>query len=188
MDLVKNSWSTNYNKKYQWNFPSINKSLIISLILIIIIGILSYFNFTTGNYARILETNKTALEDQLRTLNNQTQCLAQNLSACNINLNTCNNVLTSKSTSLLNCQNEKNGISSSLSDCNQNLGVCESRIDAYGNSLNSCSSDLDYCNNAKSALRDNYARDYCCLMNKTHYTINNNRISCVDSGGTSISC
>jgi hypothetical protein len=185
MGWGKNSWSTGYNR---WSIPNINKSLIISLILIIVIGILSYLNFATGSYIKILEVNKTSLESQLKSCNNQTQCLTANLSACNTNLVTCNGNLASKAISLTNCENEKNSVSDSLYDCNNDLNSCENSRDTYNDDLNACSDDLETCNNAKSTLRNNYAKDYCCLLNKTHYTISNNKITCVDSGGTSISC
>jgi hypothetical protein len=188
MGWGKKPWDTNFNRKYQWSMPSINKSLIISLILITIIGILSYFNYTTGNYVNILEVNKTNLEDQLIACNNQTQCLTANLSTCNINLNTCNDALSGKSTSLFKCESEKNSVSDSLSTCNKDLDSCENIRGAYRIDLNSCNGDLDSCNSAKNTLRNNYAKDYCCLLNKTYYTINNNKITCTDSEGTSISC
>jgi hypothetical protein len=184
MGWGKNSWSTGYNR---WNIPNINKSLIISLILIIIIGILSYLNFTTGSYVKILEVNKTSLENQLKTCSNQTQCLTANLTACSINLETCNDNLSSKSISLINCENEKNSVSDSLSNCNSDLNRCESSRNSYSSDLDACGNDLDNCRDDKVDLRNNYAKDYCCLMNKTHYSISNNDITCTDSG-TSISC
>lgn len=183
MGWVRNKWSTGYNR----NIPNINKSLIIVLILIITISILSYFNYTTGNYAKILETNKTNLEGHLKACNNQNQFLSSGLDTCNTKLDTCNDNLSNKSTSLNKCENEKNGVSNSLSNCNEDLNSCENVRDAYSNDLNSCGDDLDSCNNAKATLRDNYAKDYCCLLNKTHYTISSNKITCGDSG-TSISC
>jgi DNA repair ATPase RecN len=182
MGWANNSWSTGYNK----NIP-ISKSLILFLVLIITIGILSLFNYTTGSYVKTLESNKTDFENQLKSCNNQTQCLSSNLTACNTNLVTCSNQLSTKAISLVNCENEKNSASDSLSDCNNHLSSCESSMDAYGSDLDACSNDLDSCNNAKTTLRDNYARDYCCLLNKTHYSISSNRITCGDSG-TSISC
>ncbi|MCX6822305.1 MAG: hypothetical protein NTW30_06030 [Candidatus Aenigmarchaeota archaeon] len=181
MGWVKNSWSTNYNK------PSINKPLIISLILITTIAILCYFNYSTGSYVKILETNKTDMENHLKTCKDQNQFLFSSLNASNTNLDTCNNALSTKSTSLIKCENEKKSASDSLSSCNNDLNSCENVRNAYSSDLDACGNDLDNCNDDKSDLRDNYARDYCCLLNKTHYTISSNDITCTDSG-TSISC
>jgi len=183
MGWGKNSWSTGYNR----NIPNINKSVIIFLVLIITIGILGYFNYTTGNYVKILEVNKTNIEGHLKTCNNQSQFLSSSLNACNTSLDTCNDNLSSKTTSLVKCESEKNSVSNSLSNCNNDLNSCENVRDAYIDDLNACGDDLDHCNNAKATLRDNYAKDYCCLLNKTHYTISSNKITCGDSG-TSISC
>jgi len=188
----KNSlWNTNFGKKYSWDRPGLkfpmNKSLLITIILVLVIGILSYFNYTTGNYVSFLETNKTNLENQLKDYINQTQCLSVNLSACNTNFSICRESLSNRTLSLNNCENEKNSVSNSLSNCNEDLNSCENVRNACSDDLNSCSNDLDRCNNAKTTLRDNYAKDYCCLLNKTHYTISSNKITCGDSG-TTISC
>lgn len=183
MGWVKNSWSTNYNR----STLSINKPLIVSLILIITIAILSYFNYTTGSYVKVLETNRTDLESRLKTCKDQKLFFSSSLDACNTNLDTCNDNLSTKSTSLTKCENEKKSTSDSLTNCNNDLNSCENVKDVYGNDLNNCNDDLDNCNDDKSTLRNNYAKDYCCLLNKTHYTISGNDITCTDSG-TSISC
>jgi hypothetical protein len=187
MGWARNKWNTGYNSRFQLNMPKINKSLIIFLVLIVTLGIFSYFNYTTGNYVKILEVNKTDIEGHLKTCNNQNQFLSSGLNTCNKKLDTCNDNLSNKSTSLNKCENEKSSVSDSLSNCNEDLNSCENVKDACGDDLNSCSDDLDRCNNAKATLRDNYAEDYCCLLNKTHYTISSNKITCGDSG-TSISC
>jgi hypothetical protein len=191
MGWKKNNWNTDFGKKYRWKRPNLkfpmNKSLLIVLILILVIGVLSYFNYTTGNYVKILEGNKTNIEGHLKTCNNQNQFLSSGLNTCNTKLNTCNDNLSNKSTSLNKCENEKSSVSDSLSNCNNDLNSCENVKDMYSVDLNSCNDDLNRCNNAKSTLRDNYAEDYCCLLNKTHYTISGNKITCGDSG-TSISC
>jgi hypothetical protein len=218
MGWKKNPWNTNFGKKYDWsrlNFRiPMNKSLLLALILITVIGGLSYVNYINGNYIAILEKNKTNVENHLSECRNQTQSLSSELKTCNTNFGICKDTLLNKSMSLSICENEKMNLNISLSTCNDNLGICEDELHdfylflsernlndlgdlrMYINDLkdekNDCENDLDTCSNDKYTLISNYAKDYCCLLNQslgtiTHYSISNNRITC-GTTGTALTC
>ncbi|MDI6826214.1 MAG: hypothetical protein QMD36_03410 [Candidatus Aenigmarchaeota archaeon] len=213
MGWEKNPWKTDFSKKYSWNGSSlkipINKSLFITLILIIVIGFLSYINYTTSNYVAILEINKTSLENHLSTCKNEIQSLSSDLNTCNTNFGICRESLSNRTLSLNKCENEKSSLDSALSTCNDNLEVCEDDLNDFYHFLNErnlddlndlryyisdlkndksdCESSLSACNNDKNTLISNYAKDYCCSLNKTHYTVSNNRVIC-GASGTALTC
>jgi len=216
-----NQWKTDYGHDYRLGIPSVNRTFLIFLILLISIGILSYFNFSTGNYAAILEKNITTIKNDLSTCKNQTKILSSDLTTCNADLDTCDEDLSSKSSLLTECVDDKRSFSDSLSTCEDDLNDCENSVKSfrdfcseegfdslddlinYINDLregeSECEDDLDECRDEKSncqnnydTLKENYAEDYCCLLNQTegditHYSISNNEINCGTSG-TALTC
>jgi len=204
-------WSSGRSSNFSFRFkmPNIfSKTCLIVIALCVVLAILLFVNVSTGNYVSILEGNRTTLKNRLKTCDENKNILNSNLNACNSNLGTCNENLEKKSSSLLACQNEKVGLSTSYSSCNSDLKTCENDLSEYESDYNSCQNDLDDLNNDidncehdlsdcqsnstsvdsnYNALKTNYAKDYCCLLNKTHYSISSNKITCGDSG-TTLTC
>jgi len=179
----------------------INKQAIVFILLLIGVFGLSVINYRTGNYVNVLETNKTCLENELAICKNQTSNLSSNLTECSGDLDTCEDSLDSKTKSLSRCQTEKSDLSSEISDCKAETKTCsndykvlESDYDNLEDDYNDCEDSLDSIDGDYNELRnnlENYAAiGKCCPLNKTHYEFDsgNNRINCLDSGGTSITC
>ncbi len=210
----KSQWKNNYGRKFEFkgvkipsvNIPSVNKPLYIFLFLVFAVSILSYLTYIRGNYIGILEQDKTNLEGQLGDCNIETQSLTSNL-------NECNRCLEGNKTSLEICSTERKSLSSTLSSCKgdlnlledditswrldydscvDDLGYCEDEIDEQDEDLDECRSDLSDLESDHNAMKNNYAEDYCCLLQNTdpsitHYSASDTSVSC-GSSGTELSC
>jgi hypothetical protein len=204
----KDKWSTKYSDKQIKNTPrlsvrrpNINKTVLVLLSFIITLSVLSYLNFQSGNYTKVLEQNITSLKSHLSECGNDTEELISNV-------NSCDTELENKSTSLAICNNEKEksdsllvGCEDELSSCYKNLDTREGLYSTCQDSLNSLQSDINRLRNNRddcednlvdvmdeyNSLAGNYAKSKCCPLNKTYYSISGNNIVCQDNG-TSISC
>lgn len=189
--------------------PGVNRSVFLLILFLVTIAGLSYFNFKSTSLIKVLETNKTYLENQLASCQNDTQSLNADLGTCNADLGTCEGSLSSKTNALNTCQNQKSTISSDLEDCRDEVKICSSDYkmlksdyddleDDYSsckNSLSGKEDDLNECrddyNQLRDNLRDHAAKDKCCeTANNQTYSIDNNDVTCYadDSGEYSLSC
>ena len=114
----------------------VNRWILISLLLVIAVIALAYFNIRTGSYLRLVEKNTTEI------LNNLSLCYSEKESLA-LDLETCNSNLESKSLALTNCQREKNRISESLSECEDDLDSCKDDYKLIEESYDTCKDDLE---------------------------------------------
>ena len=172
--------------------PGINRWFLLSILIIIGTVLIAYIGIKTGSYIEVLERNRTELLMNLTNCQNQLTILTDSLT-------TCNNNLESKSQALESCQQEKSTLSDSLDSCKEDLDVCKEDyddleidykeckddLDDYKKDLKTCKSDLSDCkddlnscndnydslNSAFGTVKENYAKDYCCLLNQTQGNI-----------------
>ncbi len=170
--------------------------VLVTLLLILTIGITG-FSIKTGNYVKVLETNVTYLQSELKTCTDAKIEASYDLDTCSINLQ-------NKITALNSCQAQQNVLSGKLSECDDDLDDCESKYtnlksdyDYVKDKYDVCKSDLNTRTNERNAqqnradrLQQNYINDYvkdwCCLNYKnatsyTHYTMVDDNISCYNT-------
>lgn len=175
----------------------------------------SYISILEGNKTS-LQNKIKACDDEKSTLNsdlgicnenlagktsalticeNEKNSFSSSASSCNNKLNTCEKDRTNYKSDYTVCKNDIRDFEDFLDDEDlDNLRDLEDYIDDLKNDEDGCQDDLDDCQDDKDNLQNNYdsmktnyAKDYCCLLNKTHYTISSNKITCGTSG-TAITC
>ena len=208
---------TSTPKPLEITLPSFNRQLVLMVLLIGAVIVLSFLNLKTGNYLKILENDKSALEKELALCKNQTQNITYDLSVCNENLESCEEDLTAKVDQLDECESRRDELDDSLSSCKQDLDElkddyrnierdynkleekykdCKDDLDDCNDELDSCKDDLDSCESDYDTMKANYAKDYCCLLNQTQgngnitsWRIEDNKVVCTNStSDTSLSC
>ena len=193
-------WSRYEGRNF--TIPKFSRNFLIFLVLLVIIIALSYFNFTTGRYASILEANKTQLLNELQACENKTQSLTSQL-------DTCNQDLEERMQALLTCQSEKSEKELELEKCEDELKdktdeyeLCKFSLNEYEDFMDEHDFDdleelegyIDDLKDERNQYRDafnelkKYAKYYCCYLNQTqgnitHYTISDEgKVSCGQEG------
>ena len=184
-----------------------NVWVLVTLLILLVIG-LTGVSIKTGNYAKVLEANVTALQTDLSACLNAKNQYNSDLETCNMNLQ-------NKVSSLTSCQTDRNNLSDKLSVCTRDLTKCEDNYDELNikfqkksDDLDKCEDDLDRAKSDKNSLQSsfdqlkaNYISDYvgsyCCIKfkntntSKTYYILANNDITCFNttvSGASEFSC
>jgi chromosome segregation ATPase len=195
-------WKTDYGNKFEFkgiSLPKVNKRLYIILLILVSISVLSYVEYTRGNYIQVLEQNTTDLEDKLGCCYNETKVLDEELNSCDTSLKRkessleiCKSEKDTLKSSLTACEGDSNNWRSDYQFCIEDLDRCEDLLNSQDEDLEDCETDLDNYKDDYDELRENYAEDYCCLLQETdstitHYTESGNKINCGTSG-TELSC
>ena len=190
---------------------NLDKRSIIFLVLVVFLVVLSYLNFSTGSYLKILQGNLTSLKANLEACKNESSSLKSDLNLCNQDLDSCQGNLTEKTQALLNCQSLSGECEKNYASLKSNYTSCKDRLDGFYSFLdekglsdltelrerwNEMKEDLSNCLNDLGdyeALRDNYVHYKCCVANATvykSYDINNNEVWCRNdtSGEFTLSC
>ena len=146
----KDQWKTDFSDKYKQektfnfkperafkpnlNIPRISRSVLIPLVLVVMILVLAYFNFSTGSYISVLEEDKSTFQSQLDTCDTEKQTISSDLSSCNTELDTCNTGLSGKTSSLSTCESERTSCLDDLDLCEDDIGdlkLCESDLEDF---------------------------------------------------------
>ena len=71
----KNPWGKDFSERFGEARMKFSKNSIIILLLITVIIVISYFNFSSGNYLKVLEKNMTSLKTSLEGCKNEISSL-----------------------------------------------------------------------------------------------------------------
>ena len=188
-----------------------SKNSIIILLLITVIIVISYFNFSSGNYLKVLEKNMTSLKTSLEGCKNEISSLKNDLNVCNQDLNTCEDNLDSKTQLLISCQSVSGECENKYMSLQSNYTRCEEELNDFKDFLDeknlddlsdlrerwsNLNNDLDECLNNLgdyNELKNNYVHYKCCVANTTvyqSYDVNNNEVYCRNntSGEFTLTC
>lgn len=149
---AKKPWDNDYEKKFQEkdNFkmqgegmnielPDLNWKILIPVVVVLLAITFGYLNMRTGSTVKVLESDKSSLEGDLTTCNQENVLVTSNYDNCKSDLDECDDELD-------NCKGDLTTKTASLTlqgDYEEELEECEDDRDNYKLNYESYEDELD---------------------------------------------